>query len=137
MPGSLPSHCTHRLQPLNISCFKSLNTFYDSEIQSWLRQHLRRVVTEFHIAELFCAAYGKAATVKNGTSGFQKAGIYPFRRDLFTEEDFMCSQMTERTDEFQTAVQSTDIQPGSAPNVNQLQTADGVAEPVTSQRELG
>ena len=29
---SLPSHCTHRLQPLDISFFKSLNTFYDAEI---------------------------------------------------------------------------------------------------------
>jgi len=45
---------------------------------------------------LFNAAYGKAATVQNGSSGFWKAGIYPFRRDLFTEEDFTCSQMTER-----------------------------------------
>ena len=93
---SLPSHCTHRLQPLDISFFKSLNTFYDSEIQSWLRQHPGRVVTEFQIGELFNAAYGKAATVQNGSSGFRKAGIYPFRRDLFTEEDFLGAQMTER-----------------------------------------
>ena len=92
---SLPSHCTHRLQPLDISFFKSLNTFYDAEIQSWLRQHPGRVVTEFQIGELFNAAYGKAANVQNGSSGFRKAGIYPFWRDLFTEEDFMCSQMTE------------------------------------------
>ena len=53
------------------------------------------MVTEFQIGELFNAAYGKAANVQNGSSGFRKAGIYPFRRDLFTEEDFMCSQMTE------------------------------------------
>ena len=93
---SLPSHCTHRLQPLDISFLKSLNTYYDSGIQSWLRQHPGRVVTEFQIAELFKAAYGRAATVQNGTSGFRKAGIYPFNKDLFTDEDFLCSQMTER-----------------------------------------
>jgi len=34
--------------------------------------------------------------VQNGTSGFGKAGIYPFNKDLFTDEDFLCSQMTER-----------------------------------------
>jgi len=32
--ASLPSHCTHRLQPLDISFFKSLNAYYDSGIQS-------------------------------------------------------------------------------------------------------
>ena len=51
---------------------------------------------QIQISELFSAAYGKAATVQNGTSGFRKAGIYPFRRDVFTDENFMCSQMTER-----------------------------------------
>jgi len=61
---SLPSHCTHTLQPLDISFFKSLNTFYDAEIQSWLRHHPGRVVTEFQIAELFSAAYRKAATYR-------------------------------------------------------------------------
>ena len=92
---SLPSHCTHKLQPLDISFFKSLNGHYDAEIQCWLRQHPGRVVTEFQISELFSAAYGKAATIQNGTSGFRKAGIYPFRRDLFTDADFLCSQMTD------------------------------------------
>lgn len=34
--------------------------------------------------------------MQNGTSGFRKAGIYPLNKDLFTDEDFLCSQMTER-----------------------------------------
>lgn len=93
---SLPSHCTHRLQPLDISFFKSLNSFYDIEIQTWLRSHPGRVVTEFHISELFSAAYGKAASIKNGCSGFEKAGIYPFRRDIFTDDDFLSAQMTDK-----------------------------------------
>ena len=92
---SLPSHCTHRLQPLDISFFKSMNTFYDAQVQAWLRQHPGRVLTEYQVGELFDAAYGKAATVQNGSSGFRKAGIFPFRRDVFTDEDFLCSKMTD------------------------------------------
>ena len=84
----LPSHCKHRLQPLDISFFKSLNSNYDSEVVSWLRSHPGRCVTEEQIGLLFTAAYGKAANVNNATKGFQKAGIHPFRDDLFTEEDF-------------------------------------------------
>ena len=30
---SLPSHSTHRMQPLDVSFFKSVNTFYDAEVQ--------------------------------------------------------------------------------------------------------
>ena len=84
----LPSHCTHRLQPLDLSFFKSLNTHYNSEIVSWLRAHPGRRVTEYEIATLFSSAYGRSASVNNAVHGFEKAGIYPFRDDLFSEADF-------------------------------------------------
>jgi len=45
-----PSHSTHRLQPLNLSFFKTLNTRYNSEIVSWLRSHPGRRVTGYEIA---------------------------------------------------------------------------------------
>jgi hypothetical protein len=90
---SLPSHCTHRLQPLDISFFKSLNTYYDDEIRCWLRAHPGRAVTEYQIGELFGTAYMKAATLQNGVSGFQKSGIEPFCTDLFTDADFAASDV--------------------------------------------
>lgn len=83
-----PSHCTHRLQPLDLSFFKSLNGYYNTEIVAWLRSHPGRRVTEDEIGGLFASAYGKAASVNNATRGFEKAGIHPFRDDLFSEEDF-------------------------------------------------
>lgn len=92
---ALPSHCTHKLQPLDIAFFKSMNTYYDQEVQAWLRRHPGRVVTELQIAEIFSAAYGKAATVQNACNGFRKAGIIPFRRDMFTDEDFAASAITD------------------------------------------
>ena len=83
-----PSHCTHKLQPLDVSFFKSLNTFYNSELQTWLRNHPARGVTENEIPELLANAYGRAATVKNGISGFAATGIYPFNDAIFTDEDY-------------------------------------------------
>jgi len=85
----LPSHCTHRLQPLDISFFRSLNINYNAEVTAWLRNHPGRCVTEYEIGGLFSCAYGKAASVNNATKGFEKAGIHPFRDDIFTEEDFL------------------------------------------------
>jgi len=72
-----------------------MNTYYDQEVQAWLRHHPGRVVTELQIAEIFSAAYGKAATVQNACNGFRKAGIIPFRRDMFTDEDFAASAITD------------------------------------------
>ena len=92
---SLPSHCTHRMQPLDVSFFKSLNSYYDKEIQCWLRRHPGRPVTEFQIAELFGCAYGKSASVGNGVSGFRRAGIIPFDSEIFTDEDFVAAEVTK------------------------------------------
>nr|XP_047135512.1 MFS-type transporter clz9-like [Hydra vulgaris] len=92
---SLPSHCTHKLQPLDVSFFKSLKIFYDQEVSTWLRRHPGRPVTELEVGELFGKAYGKAATVQNCQSGFKKCGIYPFDRNVFTEEDFAAAKATD------------------------------------------
>lgn len=51
-----PSHCTHRLQPLDVSVFKSINLYYDKAVATWLRDHPGRIVTEDDIGELFCTA---------------------------------------------------------------------------------
>jgi hypothetical protein len=91
----LPSHCTHRLQPLDLSFLKALNSYYNNEIVSWLRNHQGRSVGEEQIAGLFAAAYGKAATVSNAVKGFEKAGIHPFRDDIFNDEDFAAAAATE------------------------------------------
>ena len=43
---SLPPHCTHRLQPLDICFFKPLSTFYSQCIDSWMRDNPRLTVAE-------------------------------------------------------------------------------------------
>ncbi|CAM1325721.1 Uncharacterised protein r2_g3461 [Pycnogonum litorale] len=48
----LPPHCTHRLQPLDVSFMKPLMTYYTQEVEKWLRNHPGRVITTFQIAGL-------------------------------------------------------------------------------------
>jgi transposase len=88
--------------------FKSVNTFYDQEAALWLRNHPGRVITELEIGELFKLAYGKAASVQNATSGFEKSGISPFNPDVFKNEDFAAANVTDRPE-----VDITDEQPMS------------------------
>lgn len=47
-------------------------SFYNAAVQTWLRSHYGRVVTEWQIAGIFGEAYSKAATVKNAVSGLKK-----------------------------------------------------------------
>ena len=65
----LPSHCTHRLQPLDVAFFKSLNVHYDVECLKWLREHPEQKITEERIPGIFPIAYGKLATVATAVNG--------------------------------------------------------------------
>lgn len=81
----LPPHCTHRMQPLDVSFFAPLKTYLNQELSKWLKAHPGRVVTQFQIAGLFNDAYGKAATVQNGCHGFKSTGIWPLNPEVFPD----------------------------------------------------
>ena len=95
---SLPSHCTHRLQPLDVAFFKSCNAHYNTAVGNWMRQHAR-AVSEYQVAELFAEAYRKAATLQIAESGFVKCGINPFNASLFDDDDFVAAELTDRPEE--------------------------------------
>ncbi|XP_065174331.1 uncharacterized protein [Atheta coriaria] len=52
-----PPHCTHRLQPLDVSAMKPLSKHYEDEVRKWLRLNPGKVDTMFEIAKLFGQAF--------------------------------------------------------------------------------
>ena len=92
----LPPHCSHRLQPLDVSFMKPLSTYYTQAIECWLRNHPGRTVTVFQVAGLFNQAYLKAATAQVAASGFRKTGIYPVNRHVFQDYEFKPAAVTEK-----------------------------------------
>ncbi|XP_050497814.1 uncharacterized protein LOC126878985 [Diabrotica virgifera virgifera] len=76
----LPPHCTHRLQPLDVSFMYPMSTFYEQAVRVWLRTHPGKVVTIHDVGPLFGEAYLKAASMATAISGFKKTGIWPFER---------------------------------------------------------
>ena len=52
----------------------------------------------YDMGRLFTAAYTKACTISNATSAFKKCGIWPFNRNIFTDDDFIPATVTERAD---------------------------------------
>ena len=91
----LPPHCTHRMQPLDVSFFGPLEAYYNREITTWLKNHPGRTVGLYQIADLFRRAYENAASVKNITSGFKQTGIYPLDPHIFSDDLFLPSEVTE------------------------------------------
>jgi hypothetical protein len=74
-----PPHSTHRLQPLDVSLFSPLATFYSQELDQFSldSEGLTRL-TKRDFFRLFWAAYKKAFIAKNIQSGWQRTGLYPF-----------------------------------------------------------
>ena len=70
----------------------------NTEAQIWLRQHPGRSVTEFQIATLFGSAHTNAATVSNAVGGFRKCGINPFNPHIFSDDDFVAADVTDKPD---------------------------------------
>lgn len=91
-----PPHCTHRLQPLDVSFMKPISTFYDHEVSCWLRTNPGRVVTIYQVAKLYGNAFIKAATMETAINGFKKTGAWPVNRGVFNEHDFAPAETTER-----------------------------------------
>ncbi|KZS19716.1 Uncharacterized protein APZ42_013767 [Daphnia magna] len=75
---SFPPHCSHRLQPLDVGVFRPFK------------------ISIHEIAELTRDPYLQKITPSNICSGIAKAGIHPFNRNIFTEQDFLPAFITDR-----------------------------------------
>ena len=86
---TFPPHCSHRLQPLDVTVFGLFKTFYNRFADAWMTTNPRRSISIYEIAELSGAAFSKAFNLENITSAFKATGIFPlnplvfYRRRLF------------------------------------------------------
>lgn len=93
---TLPPHCSHKLQPLDVAVFASFKAHYNSACDTWLVRNPGQTITIYNVADLVGVAFENAFTPKNIKSGFSKSGIYPFNDQIFTDVDFMISSVTDR-----------------------------------------
>lgn len=93
---TFPPHTSHKLQPLDLTVFGPLKTFYNQSVDAWLMNNAGKTFDIYSIAEALATAYPKAFSTNNIINGFRSAGIYPFNRHIFSEEDFLGSYVTDR-----------------------------------------
>lgn len=93
---SFPPHCSHKLQPLDRSVFGPLKKFINSACTAWMKSNPGKTITIYDIPGIVATSLPMALTPNNIMSGFRVTGIYPFNRDIFSEQDFLPSYVTNR-----------------------------------------
>ena len=140
---SLPSHCTHYLQPWDRSMFSPLKNKYNTVCSEFMAENVCHNISKLTWPALFCKAWMSAITAENMKSGFLATGIYPFNPDIIPAEAYMTSNETvekvavetglDESNEGQTpvGVQHLDNSQADIDNIAEIvysQTFDVVAE---------
>ena len=73
-----PPHTTADSQPLDISCFGPLKTYWSEACCDFLFSNPGRVITKFQVSKLFARAWSKGMSIENCVAGFKSTGICPF-----------------------------------------------------------
>ena len=95
---SFSPHCSHKLQPLDRSVYFPLKKFFNTQCDAWCSSHPGRTMQILDIPSLCAVAFPLAMTPVNIQSGFRVSGIYPLKRNIFTDDEFMPSLATDRPD---------------------------------------
>ena len=93
---TFPPHYSHKLQPLDRTVYGPLKRYYNASCNSWQMRNPGRPMTIYDIAENLGEAFPRAFTPENITAGFKATGIWPFDWDVFGDDEFLSSYVTDR-----------------------------------------
>lgn len=93
---SFPPHCSHKLQPLDVSVFGPFKKYLSGAQDAWLRSNPGRTITIYDIPRIVAESLPLAATPLNIVNGYKKAGIFPFNKEIFCASEFDPSYVTDR-----------------------------------------
>lgn len=102
----LPAHTTDVLQPLDVSCFKSLKYTWDLELVKWYRENQRKM-TKSEFVSVLCRVWNVGLKPDNVIAGFTSTGIYPINRDKYPVDRFDPEKYQRYKDE--PALQEEDV----------------------------
>ncbi|XP_018302582.1 uncharacterized protein [Mycetomoellerius zeteki] len=87
-------HCTHRMQPLDVSVFGPFKTMFTIKHDAWKKSNFGVVFDLHHVPLIVNQYLDTAATPKNIKAGFRATGIFPFDPHVFTKIDFIASHLS-------------------------------------------
>ena len=83
---SLPSHTSHALQPLDVTCFKPFKTAFKRCRDQWALENSKKEVKKQDLCEWTSQALRATLTPKNIIAGFQATGIWPLNCAAVSEK---------------------------------------------------
>lgn len=83
---TLTTHCSHKLQPLDVSVFGPFKRDYHEACDKCMINHPGKPTTIYDVGGLIGEVFPRAFTPKNICSGFRASGIEPFDDKVFSEE---------------------------------------------------
>ncbi|KAF2883105.1 hypothetical protein ILUMI_23077 [Ignelater luminosus] len=95
---NFPPHCSHKLQPLDLTVYGPLKNYYNTAVTDCLVGNPDKTVIIYEIPKLAALAVPHAFKQQNIERGFEKSGIWPMNSNIFSDEDFLCSTVTDRFD---------------------------------------
>lgn len=98
---TFPPHCSHKMQPLDLTVFGPLKAYYNKACNEFISNFSGRPdniprVTIYDVSENVGKAFPLAFTPSNIMKGFQKSGIEPLNSNIFTEQDYLASSVSDR-----------------------------------------
>lgn len=130
---SFPPHCSHRLQPLDVSVFGPFKTAMNQQSLNFIQMHPGRPIEIFDIPAMVTRALEIGATEVNVKAGFRATGIWPVEPDIFQDIDFMPSLTTDRPlEEVEMEVEADEEQEDDVP----LNPSLATSTPATSRTSL-
>lgn len=83
---SLPSHTSHKLQPLDVSVFKPFKGFFRQYRDFWMSRYVDEPAGKETLAQWVSLSLKKALTASNICSGFRATGIHPLNKHAIDED---------------------------------------------------
>lgn len=121
---TFPPHCSHRLQPLDVSLYGPFKTYFRSAQNNFMISNAGKTVSIYDLSAMASQAFNKAFTKANIVSGFKNTGISPFNNEVFDDCDFLSSSVTDQPDP------TVAVTPDAASNVGTLTSS---LDPVTPE----
>ena len=93
-----PPHCSHKMQPLDVSVFSPFKTYANEAIDKWMRQkeNAGKSMTIHVILKSVAYAFPKAMTPSDIMSGFKATGVFLFDKDVFSSDQFISAYSTDK-----------------------------------------
>ena len=94
---TFPPHCTHKMQPLDVGVFGPVKTTYAVKQHEWQQSNAGKLFEIHHVAETVDKALIVSCTAQHIRTAFETTGIFPVNVNIFTEDHFLASNLSEQS----------------------------------------